>query len=66
MKITITVKYQPGDRVYYNLPEGPVGIVLDWRYEHLSGQVQYCVSFSCESESLWYHEFELVEFQTFN
>jgi hypothetical protein len=58
---TIEIRFEPGERVYYMLPDSPAGIVLDWRYASDVGQIQYCVSFSHETESLWYYEFELSE-----
>jgi len=60
-RITLEIRYEPGERVFYMLPDSPVGIVLDWRYASEIGQVQYCVSFSYERESMWYYEFELSE-----
>jgi len=51
-------KYNVGDKVYYNLPGGEQGIVLDWCYYFTSNTIVYEVtwgpgqSFPCTDKEL--------------
>lgn len=52
-------EYNISQRVYYNLPDGPAGIVIDWRYTASVDRFEYQVSFSAGEASLWYYDIEL-------
>lgn len=52
-------KFQIGQRVFYNLPDGTVGIVTDWSYTSSIGQYRYEVVFDATTAALWYYDFEL-------
>lgn len=58
-------KFNIGDRVYHVIPESNCGIVVNIRYEYLTGLHEYHVAFSETSESLWYYEHELQTSKTF-
>ena len=59
----VTVKFesvfQIGDRVYYNLPESPVGIVIDVTYRHSVGAVLYEIQWNPEENSSVCRDYEL-------
>lgn len=58
-------KYNIGDRVFHITPESDPGVVLNIKYEYLTGLHEYLVTFSAQSESLWYYEHELSITKTF-
>jgi hypothetical protein len=53
------------DRVYHITLESPLGIVIDVRYTYSTDMHEYQVSFSAESQSLWYFGHELSTTKTF-
>lgn len=52
-------KYNISDKVYHITPESDCGVVINIKYDYLTKQHEYQVSFSPHTESLWYYEHEL-------
>lgn len=52
-------KYNIGDKVFHITPESDQGVVLNIKYDYLTKLHEYLVTFSAQSESLWYYEHEL-------
>lgn len=57
--ISFEHKYKIGDRVYYDLPESQMGIVIDVSYLVSTGEVKYCVGIGFDNE-VWCLERELT------
>ena len=51
--------FEIGDRVYYKLPESPVGIIIDVTYRHSLGIVYYEVQWNPEEPSHVCRDYEL-------
>ena len=59
MDITLSTKYEVGDKVYHVLPESQQGLITDITYRHSTGKYFYEVTFGPGERSLSYEEFEL-------
>lgn len=59
MKTTLEFKFQIGERVYYNLPEGPVGIITDITWRHTTGIICYYVTFDPQCGEIACRDWEL-------
>ncbi|KKL55266.1 hypothetical protein LCGC14_2257110 [marine sediment metagenome] len=51
-------KYNIGDIVYHNSPDGPQGLIVDWKFQAYTGLYSYLVGWN-EKESNWYVDIEL-------
>lgn len=58
-------KFNINDKVYHVTPESEVGVVLNIRFEYLTGLHEYFVTFSANADTLWYYEHELIDSKQF-
>lgn len=58
--IQIKQEFDIGDKVYYNLPESPEGLVVDIQYYHSSGVVYYIIQWDPEQNPTTCRSFELL------
>lgn len=52
-------KFNIGQRVYHVIPESECGVVINIKFDYLTGLHEYQVAFSASAESIWYYEHEL-------
>jgi hypothetical protein len=59
MAIKFEQVFNIGDRVYYKLPESPMGIVIDITYRHSAGIIMYEVQWNPEDSYSICRDYEL-------
>jgi hypothetical protein len=63
---TFRHKYNIGDYIYHNTPDGVKGIILDVQYSVRNDRISYNVIFGHEmKDNLWCDELELSEDKTY-
>ncbi len=59
MEYFFDTKFEIGDRVYYNLPEAPIGLVTAIGYSVVTGKITYYVTFEPQSGEVSCFDYEL-------
>jgi hypothetical protein len=54
-------RYNINNTVFHITPESPKGVVINARFDLLTGKWEYLVTFGLDIEERWYNEHELSE-----